>query len=117
MKLVQSVWWKAAAVALALAAMAGTAQARSDVYWSVGIDAAPGVTLGVGNHRPVYVQPAPVYVAPQPVYVAPPPVVVYPRSYYVQPAPVYYASPVYYDHGKPRHHKKWRGKHRHRHYR
>ena len=115
MKLVRSVFLKAAAAALALLGLAGTAQAGSDVYWSVGIDAAPGVTLGGGNHRPVYVQPAPVYVAPQPVYVAPPPVVVYPRGYYVQPAPVYYAGPVYY--GKPKHHKKWRSKHRHRHYR
>lgn len=103
--------YPAACAALALLAAAGAAQARDNVYWSVGIEAAPGVTLGVGNHRPVLVAPAPVYVAPQPVYVAPPPVLVYPRSYYVQPAPVYYASgPVYY--GKP---KKWK-KHRHWHH-
>ena len=99
----------AAAAVLALAA--GTAQARDNVYWSVGIDAAPGVTLGVGNTRPVVVAPAPVYVAPQPVYVAPPPpVVVYPRGYYVQPAPVYYTSGYYY--AKP---KKWKKHHHHWH--
>ena len=28
--------------------LAGTAQARSDVYWSVGVGA-PGVAIGVGN--------------------------------------------------------------------
>lgn len=80
----------AAAAVMALAA--GSAQAR-DVYWNVGIDAAPGVSIGVGNHRPVYVAPAPVYY-PAPVYVAQP-------RYYVQPAPVYYQpAPVYYG---PRH--------------
>jgi hypothetical protein len=93
--------------AAALLAAAG-AQARDNVYWSVGIEAAPGVTLGVGNTRPVVVAPAPIYMAPQPIYVAPQPVVVYPRGYYVQPAPVYYAGgPVYY--AKP---KKWK-KHHH----
>jgi len=93
---------KSFALVLALAALGtGAAQARSNVAWSVGIAAAPGITVGVGNVAPVYVAPAPVYLAPQPVYVAPPPVVL------VRPAPVYYA-PVYY--GPP-------GHYRHRHYR
>ena len=62
-----SLFSKLAAVAgLALAAV-GTAHAR-DVYWSVGVHAAPGVTVGVGNHRPVIVQPAPVIVQPVPVH-------------------------------------------------
>ena len=96
-------------LALLAGALAGTAHARDNVYWSVGIEAAPGVSVGVGNTRPVVVAPAPVYVAPQPVYVAPQPVVVYPRGYYVQPAPVYYTGgPVYY--GKP---KKWKKHHHH----
>ena len=80
----------AAAGVAALAIGAGAAQAR-DVYWSVGVNAAPGVAIGVGN-APVYA-PRPVYYAPQPVYVAPPPPV------YYAPAPVYYAPPpvaVYY---------------------
>jgi hypothetical protein len=80
----------------ALAALGTAAQAR-DVYWSVGINAAPGVAIGVGNApvyapRPVYIAPQPVYMAAQPVYVAPAPV------YYAQQAPVYYVqpAPVYY---------------------
>lgn len=71
---------------LAVAAM-GTA--ARDVYWSVGVNAAPGVHVDVGNHRPV----APVVVAPAPVIVPPvvytSPQVVYPGGiYYAQPAPV-----------------------------
>ena len=100
MKFSSSFYGKAAAVAVALAA-AGTAtvaQARSNVYFSVGANVAPGVTLGVSNGYypgPVYYQPAPVYVQPAPVY-------------YYQPAPVYYsAAPVYYApapvYVKPRH--------------
>ena len=73
-------WFAAAAsagVALALMVGAGAAQARSDVYWSVGVGA-PGVALGVGNAAPVYYAPQP------PVYYAPPPVV------YAPPAMGYY---------------------------
>jgi hypothetical protein len=101
MKLSSSIYAKAAAVALALAA-AGTAtvaQARSDVYFSVGAHVAPGVSIGVSN-APVYYPP----VYAQPVYVRPAPV------YYYEPAPVYYqAPPVVYV--APRHHRK-----HHRHY-
>ena len=86
-------------MALAALGAAASAQAR-DVYWSVGVQAAPGVTLGVGNARPVYVAPAPVYVAPAPVYLAPAPV-------YYSPAPVYY-GPVVYRVGH-RHNHKWKG--------
>lgn len=71
---------KLALAALALGAVAaGTAaHARSDVFFSIGVQA-PGV----------YVQPAPVYNYPAPVYVQPRPV-------YVQPAPVYgHPRPVY----------------------
>jgi hypothetical protein len=104
----------AVAGAVALATLATGAQAR-DVYWSVGIDAAPGVSIGVGNARPVYVAPAPVYVAPAPVYVRPAPVY-YAEPVYVRPAPVYYAAPVYYGH--PGKHKGWHKKHHkgHRHW-
>ncbi len=106
----RSLYAKAAVVALALAA-AGTAtvaQARSDVFFSIGANVAPGVAVGVSNmppvyYPPVYVQPQPVYVAPAPVYYgyAAPPV-------YVQPAPVYYApARVYW--GPGRHHNRhWR---------
>lgn len=101
-----------AVAGLALAALGGAsvAQARDNVYWSLGVHSAPGVTVGVGNHRPVYaapvyVRPAPVYVQPAPIYVQPAPVY-YPQAYYAQPAyPVYYGHPGK-GHGKHKHHKK-----------
>jgi len=81
-----------AVLALAAAGTASVAQARSDVYFSVGANVAPGVALGVSN-APVYYPP--VYMQPQPVYVQPAPV-------YVRPAPVYYgAAPVYYNAAAP----------------
>ena len=42
-----------AALALAAAGTASVAQARSDVYFSVGANVAPGVAVGVSN-APVY---------------------------------------------------------------
>ena len=74
----------AAAVALGGLVLASAAQARSDVYFSIGVPA------------PVYAAPAPVYVQPQPVYVEPQPVYVEPQPVYVQPGAVY-AAPRYYD--------------------
>lgn len=106
MKLIRLHYVAVAAVAIAAVAAASSAQAR-DVYWSVGVQAAPGVTVGAGNYRPVYVAPAPVYVAPAPVYLAPAPV------YYAPPPRVYYGPVVY--HGHP-HKQKWKGK-RHNHWR
>jgi hypothetical protein len=84
---------KAAALALGLAGLAatGAAHARDNVHWSVGINAAPGVVVGVGNTRPVIVQ-QPVYVQPQPVYVQPQPVYVQPQTIYSVP-PVQYTQP------------------------
>ena len=110
MKHSRSVYARAAAVALALAA-AGTAtvaQARSDVFFSIGANVAPGVAVGVSNapmyYPPVYVQPQPVYVAPPTVYYGYPQPVVY-----VRPAPVYYApAPVYYGPGYRVHHNRHR---------
>jgi len=58
----------AAAMAFGALAAASAAHARTDVQFSIGVQAPYG-----------YVQPAPVYVQPQPVYVQPQPV-------YVQPA-------------------------------
>ena len=103
MKSSRSVYAKVAALALALAA-AGTAtvaQARSDVFFSIGANVAPGVSLGVTNMAPVYYPP--VYVQPQPVYVQPAPV--YYGAQYVAPAPVIYGAPIYYG---PRHRRHWR---------
>lgn len=93
-----------AAAALAIAAMgfAGAAQARDNVYWSVGVGT-PGAVVNVGNAG-IY-QP-PVYIQPQPVYVEPAPVYYQPRPVYVQPAPVYYApQPVYYERPHHRHYR------------
>ena len=94
MKLSRSLITKAAAAALVVAA-AGTAtvaQARSNVYFSIGANVAPGVALTAGNspyyYGPQYVARAPVYYAPAPVYYEPSPV-------YYEPSPVYYnAAPV-----------------------
>ena len=98
-------------VAVGLLAVAGTlgvgvAQARSNVYWSMDIDA-PGYPVGVGasfSNAPV-VYPQPVYVAPPPVVYAPPPM-----SMYMQPRPVYYYGPPVYYYGE-----RWRLRH-HRHH-
>ena len=59
----------AAAVVLGAFGAATAAHARSDVVFSIGVQA-PGA-YGYVQPAPVYVQPAPVYVQPQPVYGAP----------------------------------------------
>lgn len=112
MKSSRSVYAKVAAIALALAAAgtASVAQARSDVFFSIGANVAPGVSLGVTNVAPAYYPP--VYVQ-QPVYVQPAPV--YYGATYVAPAPVIYgAGPVYFG---PHHRRHWRheGRHEHEH--
>jgi hypothetical protein len=68
----------AAALAFGALAAASAAHARSDVVFSIGIQA----PYGYAEPQPVYVQPQPVYVQPQPVYTQPQPV-------YVQPQVVY----------------------------
>lgn len=90
-----------AALALAGLGMTGAAQARDDVYWSIGLSS-PGVQLGVANappvivHQPVYSQPYPIYSEPRTVYRQPPVVYVAPRPIvYVRPAPVYLPPPRY----------------------
>lgn len=105
----RSVATAGAAAALAVAALgfAGAAQARDDVFWSVGVGS-PGVSVNVGNAypvytpAPVYVQPAPVYYQPAPVYYQPAPVYVRPAPVFVQPRPYYYGPPqvVYVQPGK-----------------
>jgi hypothetical protein len=61
----------AGAIALGLLGAASAAQARTDVYFSLGV--------------PVYTAPAPVYVQPQPVYVDPAPAYVAPAPIFVRP--------------------------------
>jgi hypothetical protein len=106
-----------AAIALAAAGTASVAEARGNVFFSVGGMVAPGVSVGVSNVAPVYsppvtyVQPAPVYVEPAPVYVQPEPV------YYGYGAPVYYGGTYVYGHRHWDRHERWehgRG-HGHRH--
>lgn len=105
----------AATLAVAAMGFAGAAQARDNVYWSVGVGT-PEAVVNVGNAgypQPVYMQPQPIYMQPQPVYVQPAPVYVQPRPVYARPAPIYVApQPVYYE--RPyghRHHggHHWRG--------
>jgi hypothetical protein len=107
MKFTHSVIAKVGAAALVLAAAgtASVAQARGNVYFSVGANIVPGVSVGVANapvyYPPVYAQP----VYPQPYYAQPAPVY-YQPAYYVPPAPVYYAPPVFgatYYYGGQRH--------------
>ncbi|MEO8249934.1 MAG: hypothetical protein ABI589_11235 [Burkholderiales bacterium] len=85
----------AACLGLAALVLAPAAQARGNVYWSIGVGS-PGVSVGVTNAYPVYTTPAPIYSAPPPVYVQPRPVYVQPRPVYVQPQQIYAPSPVYY---------------------
>lgn len=79
----------AAAVVFGGMALASAAQARTDVFLSLGV--------------PVYSQPAPVYVQPAPVYAQPAPVYVQPTPVYAQPEVVYYG-----------HEREWRRHHEHR---
>ena len=100
-------------IALAAASCAlasGAADARSNVFWSIGINAAPvGVAVSNGpiyQPAPVYYEPAPVfYYEPAPVYYEPAPVYVQPRVVYrqapvvVAPRPYYGVAPVVYGGG------------------
>jgi hypothetical protein len=86
-----------------LSTAASQAQARDNVYWSVGVNS-PGVAVGVSNAPPV--------VYGYPVY-DPRPVVVYPRPVVVAPQPVYYGPPAY--RWEERRHRKWHKRH-HRHH-
>ena len=80
----------AATLAFASISFSGIAQARDNVYWSVGVGS-PGVGVNVGNAIPIYTQPQPVYVQPAPIYIQPQPVYTQPRPYYFygQPQVVY----------------------------
>ena len=89
----------AAAVALGGLGLASAAQARTDVFLSLGV--------------PVYSQPAPVYVQPAPVYSQPTPVYVQPTPVYAQPGVVYYGQ----ERGWREHEwreREWRRHHEHR---
>jgi hypothetical protein len=94
-----------AALALAAAGTASVAQARSDVYFSIGANVAPGVVIGASN-APVYYPPAysPYYVQPAPVYYEPP-VYYRPAPVYYAPAPVYFGATYYGGHRHHRHHR------------
>lgn len=99
------------ATALGIAALlaAATAQARSDVQFSIGIHV-PGATIYAGpgygpppvhvRPRPIY-RPPPVYLPPPPVYVAPHPIYLQPAPVYVQPRPIYLRPPAHGPHRGP----------------
>lgn len=69
-------WLAGVALALGAVVASATANAATDVYFSIGLQV-PGL----------YVQPAPVYVQPQPYYVPAP-------VYYRPVAPAYYSAPA-----------------------
>jgi hypothetical protein len=97
-------------------ALSGTAHARDNIHWSIGINS-PGVSVGVSNAPTVvYSYPSygyPVYYEPRPVVVYPRPVVVHPRPVVVHSYPVY-GHPQWHGH---RGHKHWKKHHRgHRHW-
>ena len=85
----------AAGIALAALGTASVAQARSNVFFSIGANVAPGVTLGVSN-APYY--PATTYYAPAPVYYQPAPVY-YQPAVYVAPRVVTYVRPYGHRYG------------------
>lgn len=73
----------------------GAAQARANVFISVGVGL-PGVQMGVPHAFPVYAQPYRVYVQPAPTYIQPQPIFYGNQPVYVTQQPVYYgAQPVY----------------------
>ena len=77
----------AAALATAALGAATVAEARPDVFVSIGLQGGPGwvePARGYFQPQPVYVQPRPVYVEPAPVY-ARPPVFVSPREVFEGP--------------------------------
>lgn len=72
----------------------GSAQAGTDVFWSIAMSQ-PGIHVGVSN-GPVLVHAPRVYVPP--------------RVVYVPPHPVYHVHPGYY-HGHKHGHKHWKHHH------
>ena len=99
-------WVAVGAVAAGALFTAAAANARSDVSWSLGINA-PGVAFGVAAPPVYYAPPPPVYYRPAPVYYEPPPPVYYrPAPVYYSPPPVYYGPPRGYYHRH--HHGGWR---------
>ena len=79
-------WLAGVALAIGAVAASATAQARSDVYFSIGVQV-PGL----------YVQSVPMYVQPRPYYVPAP-------VYYAAPAPIYYQR---HDNRYDRHGRQW----------
>lgn len=96
----------ASAAGALLAALAAVPAHASDVYWSVGVQAAPGVTVQVGSAPRVVVQHPPVIVHQRPVVVHRPVVVAQPPVVVVQQAPVVYVKPGHrhWDRRDHRHH-------------
>ncbi len=114
--------WARALAVVSLAAgawaLSGTAQARDNIHWSIGINS-PGVAVGVSNAPtvvysypsygyPVYHEPRPVVVYPRPVVVHPRPVVVHSYPVYVQPQP-YWNGHRGHKHWHKKHHRGHRG--------
>ena len=103
-------------IAAAALGAASAAHARSDVYFSVGVQSPPVYM----QPAPVYVQPAPVYMQPAPVYVQPRPVYMQPQPVYVQPRPVFVQPQPYgygYEDGRGWRRAEWERRHWRKHHR
>jgi PXPV repeat (3 copies) len=99
-----------AVAALASAALLGAtvAEARPDVYVSIGFESGPTWV----QPAPVYVQPRPVYVQPAPVYVRPP-VFVPPCDVYGRPYRGGYGERHHWERERARRHAEWHRHQRH----
>ena len=89
-----------AALAFVAFGFASNAQARTEVFLSIGIQMPGTYIYATPIHRPppvyIYVQPQPVYVQPAWGYHYPPPVFVQPRPVFMQPpmhSPFYGGGP------------------------
>ena len=80
-----------AALVLVAVSAATVAEARPEVYLSIGVQSGPSWV----DQGPVYMQPRPVYVQPREVYVRPQPVYAQPHPVYAQPQPRYVQPPVF----------------------
>jgi hypothetical protein len=97
----------AAALVVSALTATSTAQARTDVTFSIGIHV-PGVQV---HRAPVIVAPPRAHQRPRTVYVQPRPVYVQPRPVVVQRHPVFVQPPVYrHSYGKRDHWNRFQGR-------
>ena len=105
----------AAALATAALGAATVAEARPEVFLSIGLQSGPAWVEPARDYwqpRPVYVQPRPVYVQPAPVYLRPP-LFVSPREVFEGPRFGRYDARVDWERGHDWRRAEWRRHDRH----